>query len=118
MSGWNRQSNLVDLLRQRAGQGGCRGYSYEAEARDNLQSLTFAELDGRARALAARLQDDRLAGKTILLCYPAGLDFLVGLFGCLYAGAIAVPTSVSRARKAGSRFAAVAADAGASLALT
>ena len=118
MSGWNRQNNLVELLRLRAGQGGHRGYSYESEARDKLQTLTFADLDLRARALAARLQEDRFAGKTVLLCYPAGLEFLVGLFGCLYAGAIAVPTNVSRARRAGSRFAAVAADAEASLALT
>src|SRR6516162_1808478 len=118
MSGWNRQNNLVELLRRRAGQGGHRGYSYESEARDKLQTLTFADLDLRARALAARLQEDRFAGKTVLLCYPAGLEFLVGLFGCLYAGAIAVPTNVSRARRAGSRFAAVAADAEASLALT
>jgi acyl transferase domain-containing protein/acyl-CoA synthetase (AMP-forming)/AMP-acid ligase II/SAM-dependent methyltransferase/acyl carrier protein len=118
MSGWNRHSNLVELLRLRAGQGECRGFSYEAESRDKLHSLTFAELDVRARALAARLQEDKFAGKTVLLCYPAGLDFLVGLFACLYAGAIAVPTNVSRARRAGCRFAAVAADAGASLALT
>jgi len=118
MSGWNRHSNLVELLRLRAGQDGSRGYSYEAESRDKLQSLTFAELGARARALAARFQDEKFAGRTVLLCYPAGLDFLVGLFACLYAGAIAVPTNVSRARQAGSRFAAVAADAGATLALT
>lgn len=37
------------------------------------------------------LQSYQAAGKRALLLYPAGLDFIAGFFGCLYAGVIAVP---------------------------
>jgi amino acid adenylation domain-containing protein/non-ribosomal peptide synthase protein (TIGR01720 family) len=53
--------------------------------------LSHDELDRRARAVAARLQADGLAGKPVLLLYPQGLEYIAGFFGCLYAGAIAVP---------------------------
>src|SRR5688572_33371450 len=36
------------------------------------------------------LQDRRVQGKRVLLLYPPGLEFSVGLWGCSYAGAIAV----------------------------
>ena len=39
----------------------------------------------------AVLQEQGRAGQRALLCYPPGVEFLVGLFGCLYAGTIAVP---------------------------
>ena len=116
---WKRLGNLVEILRSRADRSGFRGYAFESEAdAGKVQTLNFAELDRRARGLAAVLQDQGLAGKTALLYYPAGLEFLVGLFGCLYAGTIAVPTNMSRARRADCRFAAIAADAGAAAVLT
>jgi len=86
--------SLVDLLSYRASsiphklshlhlRGG-----EEEEAR-----LTYFQLDQQARAIAAALQDRGVSGKTILLAYPPGLDFIAAFFGCLYAGAIAVPVS-------------------------
>jgi acyl-CoA synthetase (AMP-forming)/AMP-acid ligase II len=55
-------------------------------------NLTYSQLDRRARAIAARLQDMGLAGQSVLLVYPPGLDFISAFFGCLYAGCVAVPT--------------------------
>lgn len=54
-------------------------------------SLTYGELDRRARAVAAHLQSLNAAGQRVLLVYPPGLEFTIAFFGCLYAGAIAVP---------------------------
>ena len=68
------------------------------------QRITYAELDEKARAVAARLQEIAEAGERALLIYPAGLDFLVGLFGCLYAGLIGIPTpppEASRLKRTG-----------------
>ncbi|KAH9103971.1 hypothetical protein AeMF1_019818, partial [Aphanomyces euteiches] len=31
-------------------------------------------------------------GDRVMLCYPPGLDFAMGFWGCLYAGAIGIPT--------------------------
>lgn len=51
--------------------------------------LSHGALDARARAVAESLHG--LSNERILLMYPPGLDYIVAFFGCLYAGAIAVP---------------------------
>jgi 8-amino-7-oxononanoate synthase len=79
--------------------------------------VTYAQLDRRARAVAARLQDKGLAGKHVLLACPHGLDFITGFFGCLYAGCVAVPTDLPH-RRTLDRFRGIAADAGARLVLS
>ena len=81
-------------------------------------SLTYIQLDRRARAIAAGLQDMGLAGKCVLLVYPPGLDFVTAFFGCLYAGCIAVPAYPPHRHRMLERFQAVAADAGARIALS
>lgn len=80
--------------------------------------LTYAELDGRARAVAAALQEFGERGDRALLLYPPGLDFIVGFFGCLYAGRVAVPAYPPRNPGHLPRLLALAADAGAKIALT
>lgn len=54
-------------------------------------SLTFGQLHTRARAVAARLQALGARGERVVLLFPTGLGFVEALFGCLLAGAIAVP---------------------------
>ncbi|MEV5431728.1 fatty acyl-AMP ligase [Streptomyces sp. NPDC052701] len=54
-------------------------------------SVTFAELDLRARAVAAALRGAAGPGARALLLLPPGLDFLTAFFACSYAGVIAVP---------------------------
>ena len=81
-------------------------------------SLTYARLDRRARAIAARLQDMGFAGQCVLLVYPPGLDFIEAFFGCLYAGCVAVPTYPPHRHRMLERFRAVAADARARIALS
>lgn len=52
---------------------------------------TFADLDRRARAVAARLGRSLPPGSRVLLSYPQGVDLAGAFFGCLYAGMSAVP---------------------------
>jgi hypothetical protein len=52
---------------------------------------SFAELDRRARAIAARLGTLLSPGSRVLLVYPEGPDLAGAFFGCLYAGMAAVP---------------------------
>ena len=62
---------------------------------DDAQQLhrNFAQLDQNARAIAAQLQSNGIrAGERVLLVHPAGLNFIDALFGCFYAGVIAIPT--------------------------
>ena len=55
------------------------------------EKLTYAELDLRARAVAAEIQRFAEPGDRGILMFPPGLEFVVGFFGCLYAGCVAVP---------------------------
>jgi acyl-CoA synthetase (AMP-forming)/AMP-acid ligase II len=54
-------------------------------------TLSYAELDHRARLTAARLQGRIARGDRALLLLPAGLKFVEALLGCFHAGAVAVP---------------------------
>ena len=99
-------TTLVDLLRQRVGEPEDLGLRY-LSARDGAitQSLSFAELDARARAVASVLAERFAPGTSALLCYPPGLDFMVGVFGSLYAGMVAVPAYPPRPHKPDARLA-------------
>ncbi|HTU60627.1 MAG TPA: AMP-binding protein, partial [Polyangiales bacterium] len=58
---------------------------------DAAVELTYPDLDMRARAIGAYLQ--QRAGRTerALLLMPTGVAYVTGFLGALYAGAIAVP---------------------------
>ncbi len=80
--------------------------------------LSYAELDQRARAIAAKLQAQGVAGDRALLLYPPGLDFVAAFFGCLYAGCVAVPAYPPRANRSFERLQSIITDAEAQFALT
>ncbi|CAG7657999.1 type I polyketide synthase [Actinacidiphila bryophytorum] len=54
-------------------------------------ALTNAEFDLRARTIAAVLRERFPAGERALIMCPAGLDYVVSFFACLYADLVAVP---------------------------
>jgi acyl-CoA synthetase (AMP-forming)/AMP-acid ligase II len=53
--------------------------------------LTYEGLEVRARAIGAMLQGEGLQRRRVLLLYEPGLPFIEAFFGCLFAGAVAVP---------------------------
>jgi len=86
-------ATFADLLRTRARETpDGLAYVFLQDGEKETERLTFAELDARARALAAWLERRQPAGERALLLYPPGLDFVAAFFGCLYAGAVAVPS--------------------------
>jgi acyl-CoA synthetase (AMP-forming)/AMP-acid ligase II/acyl carrier protein len=94
----------VQLLRDRAAQcADQHAYAFMAGDDSLESSLTYGELDRKARAIAQRLLDANASGGRALLLYPPGLEFVAGLFGCWYAGVTAVPAYPPRsAQHAGS----------------
>jgi acyl-CoA synthetase (AMP-forming)/AMP-acid ligase II/acyl carrier protein len=85
-------STLVDLLRMRAvAQPKRNAYTFIKDG-EQEDDWTYGELDRRARSIGASLQLLGAQGERVLLLYPPGLEYIAGFFGCLYAGAIAVPT--------------------------
>src|SRR5690348_4224648 len=84
-------ATLVDMLRRRAKlRGDARVYSFVHDD-GRRESLTFGELDRRARAIAQRLSAAVGPGDRVLLLHPPGLDYAIAFYGCLYAGCVAVP---------------------------
>jgi len=102
---------LIDLLRYRATQQpNERAYVFLSDRGREEAVLTFAELDRRAHALAARLAHGGRKGDRALLLFPAGLDFIIAYFGCLAAGIIAVPMMAPRRAGARDSSVSIAAD--------
>jgi 8-amino-7-oxononanoate synthase len=112
-------TTLVDLLQERAGcQADDRAYTFLADGESEDGHLTYGELDRQARAIGAWLTSQGLKGQRALLLYPPGLDFIAAFFGCQYAEVVAVPAYPPRLNRAPTGIQAIAADAGATVALT
>src|SRR5207253_7835550 len=105
---------LIALLKWRVRQQPDRQvYTFlEADEANNV-SLTYGELDARARAIAAQLQAVSARGERALLLYPPGVEFVMAFFGCLYAGVVAVPAYPPRLNWKLLRVPAIIADAAA-----
>jgi acetylornithine/succinyldiaminopimelate/putrescine aminotransferase/acyl-CoA synthetase (AMP-forming)/AMP-acid ligase II/predicted amino acid dehydrogenase/acyl carrier protein len=85
------RSSFVEILRTRAVEFPHRlSYGFLA-AGEETESLTFSQLDLRARAIGARLQQLGAKGERALLLYPPGTDYILAFYGCLAGGAVAVP---------------------------
>ncbi|HQU42998.1 MAG: fatty acyl-AMP ligase [Planctomycetia bacterium 21-64-5] len=110
---------LVDLLQRRARQQGPkRAYTFLLDGEADEASISYAELDRQARAVAAWLQSRGLEGERALLLFPAGLEFIAAFFGCLYAGVVAVPAYPPRMNRSLDRIQVIAQNARAQVALT
>ena len=112
-------SNLIELLQHRAlHQGDDVGFRFLVDGEREQIEWSYADLDRKARAIAAGLQAMDLEGERALLLYPSGLDFVAAFFGCLYAGVTAVPAYPPRRNRNMARIDAIANDAEAKVALT
>lgn len=110
--------DLVDLLRMRAAEQECSTAFHFLSSANETSSLTYGELDRRARAIASVLQEHEAKGKRVLLLFPPGLEFVAAFFGCVYAGAVAVPAYPPRFKSNLVRLKSIVADAGVVMALT
>lgn len=112
-------ASVVDALRWRARrQAKCCAYVFLVNGNNDELGVTYEELDLRSRSIAALLQKQGAAGQRIILFYSPGLDFLSAFWGCLYAGAVAVPVFPARLKRQIPRLVAIATDAQASIVLT
>jgi amino acid adenylation domain-containing protein len=112
-------STVVEVLRFRSSMQANRdAFTFLLDGETEQTTLTYQELDRRSRQIAAQLQALGLTGERALLLYPAGLDFLVAFFGCLYAGVVAVTAYPPRNERNTPRIKAISIDAQAAIALT
>lgn len=77
---------LDNLVRTRPNEIAYKYYSYKG-----LESYTYKELKERIINFASYLQSFNTYKQPVLVLLPPGLDYVVAIFACLYAGAISVP---------------------------
>jgi acyl-CoA synthetase (AMP-forming)/AMP-acid ligase II/acyl carrier protein len=84
--------SLVDLAELRAtNDAGGAAYTFLTDGESTERAISYKELDGQARAIAARMLELAQSEDRALLLYAPGVEFLPAFFGCLYARIIAVP---------------------------
>ncbi len=110
--------DLVSLLCARASDDPKKlAFRFLTDGEGRETTLTYGQLDRRSRAVAVSLQPHVAPGDRVLLLYPAGLDYITAFFGCLYAGAIAVPAYPPASARALERVLGIADDAGPAIGL-
>ena len=110
---------IVDVLRRHVAQRGDQTvYTFLADGQSEQDSWTFAEVDRRARAIAAHLQDQGMTGQRALLLFHPGLEFIAAFLGCLYAGTVAVPAYPPASKRHWPRLRSIVEDAQPHWALT
>ncbi|MEW9533748.1 fatty acyl-AMP ligase [Microbispora sp. NPDC049125] len=114
------QPNMVAVLRDRAAdQGDQPATVFLPDSPAGEVPLTYAELDEGARRVGAWLQARIEPGDRVLLMNLPGNAFLIGFFGCLYGGAIAVPAPPPDGlRRSLDRLIGIVTDAGVTAVLT
>jgi len=81
------------LLAQADARGDWTAYRYLHDGESESRSITYAELELEARAVAARLQQCAVAGDRALILAEDAIDFIRAFMGCQLARVIAVPVS-------------------------
>ena len=114
-----KAATLVDILYARArSQPHQTIYNFLVDGETESVSLTYGQLEQKARAIAAYLQSVCSPQDRVLLLFPAGLDYITAFFGCLYAGTIAIPAYPPRPNRSLNRIHNILNNAQTDLALT
>lgn len=112
-------NTLIDILKYRSVVHPNKiAYTFLLDGESDAVSLTYQELDTKARAIAAYIQSLCAPQDRVLLLYPPGLGFIEAFFACLYADTIAVPAYPPRPNRSIGRIQSIIKDAKPTLALT
>jgi acyl-CoA synthetase (AMP-forming)/AMP-acid ligase II len=85
--------SLLSMLRGHAQRDGARpALRFLGRGEEVNDEADYGALHRAAAIVAGNLASAGLAGRPVLLALPQGLDFVRCFFGCVYAGAIAIPT--------------------------
>ena len=114
-----KAATLVDILHARAMEQPHQTiYNFLTDGETESISLTYGQLEQKAKAIAAYLQSICSPQDRVLLLFPAGLDYITAFFGCLYAGVIAIPAYPPRPNRSLNRIHNILNNAQTDIALT
>ncbi|HET9877590.1 MAG TPA: AMP-binding protein [Mycobacterium sp.] len=92
------KASIPAVLRERASRmADATAYTYidyELDPAGYAESLTWSQVYRRAQVVAAELASRGSPGDRVAICAPQGLEYIIGFFGALQAGFVAVPLSV------------------------
>ncbi len=86
-------------------------YIFLDNGQNESMRVSYRDVVNKAKAVAAELQENGEKGNHILLLFPAGIEFIVSLFGCFLAGMVAIPAYPPRRKKVDPRFLSILHDA-------
>jgi amino acid adenylation domain-containing protein/non-ribosomal peptide synthase protein (TIGR01720 family) len=112
-------TTLLDLLREQSTSRPTQtAYTFIADHFIEEQNIVFYSLDKKARSIGSALQQAGLAGERAILLFPPGLDYIAAFFGCIYAGATAIPAFPPRPNRNNDRLISIIRDCSPAAALT
>ncbi|MFD9409376.1 fatty acyl-AMP ligase [Streptomyces sp. NPDC059989] len=110
--GWTPLPHVLHGHTARSGERPALSFiNYGRDESGTWQTLTFSQVDLRARALAAALEAGFPRGSRVAVLCPQGNEYSLGLLACLYAGMTAVPLFPPEDPRRRDQLAAVLADA-------
>jgi len=102
---------LGNILANRSAESGNQtAYTFVNPLSNKTYSISYRELYIRSLAVACALRSHLKPGDRALLLYPAGIDFIITFFACIYSGIIAVPIYPPRGNNKFSRLVSVLKD--------
>ncbi len=112
--------NIVEILRDHChNKPNELAYTFLSSSQEEeFSTITYAELDYRARVIGGFLQNIKAAGKRAILLYNPGAEYVEAFLGCLYAGVIAVPAYPPRRNRQLPQLKSIVHDSQASIILT
>ena len=92
---------IIDILKDRATRNAddlAFRFMENGDLDGPVTEWTFSELYRQSAGVAEDLVEQGLAGSSVLLVFPPGLDFVKAFYGCLLAKARAVPVPLPNPR--------------------
>ena len=104
--------DMVSLLLKNAEKFGEKAlYIFLDDGENESLRISYSDVVNKAKAVAAELQKQGSKGDHILLLFPAGIEFVISLYGCFLAGMVAIPAYPPRRKKVDPRFMSILQDA-------
>jgi len=92
-------------------------YIFLRDGEDDEERISYDELFRAATGIAGKLAGISAKGERALMLFPPGLEFVKALYGCFFAGIIAVPAYAPRKNRSLERIKTLVVDSGATVVL-
>lgn len=93
--------DLIEMLEERSSMmPASSAFTFLKNGEHVSIQITYSELERKAKSLAFLLQDRGLTNNKVLLLFSPGIDFIIAYYGCILAGAVAIPAYIPRVNQA------------------